>query len=71
MLKDKYQRMLFDISFEIIENNGNNTASFLLAPLINLLSYTCTLRCLEITTSFACSALILSDERIIWDYASV
>ena len=60
MLKDKYQRMLFDISFEIIENHSNNPASFLLAPLINLLSYTCSLRCLEITANFACSALILS-----------
>jgi hypothetical protein len=45
MLEGKYQRMVFDISFEIVESHPHNPPSFLLAPLVNLLSYTCALRC--------------------------
>ena len=68
MLPGKYQRMTFDISFEVIQNNSNNPSSFLLAPLANLLSYTSTLRCLQMTSSFACCALILRDQELFWNY---
>ena len=40
----------------------------MLAPLSNLLAYTCALRCLEIKSLFACSALIFREEKILWDY---
>lgn len=70
MLAGKYQRMVFDINVEIIESHPFNPPSFLLAPLINLLSYTCALRCLQTISSFACSAVILRGEKILWELSS-
>lgn len=61
--------MIFDLSVEIIESHPNNPPSFLLSPLLNLVSYTCALRCLEITASFACSVVILRNEKIFWEFS--
>jgi hypothetical protein len=61
VIAGKYQRMIFDINIEIIQFNPFNPSVFLLSPLLNLLSYTCMLKCLEISSAFSCSAAFLRD----------
>jgi hypothetical protein len=60
--------MIFDVSFEIIESHPYNPASFILAPLVNLLSYTCSLKSLEIIANFACCAVLLRKDAFLWEY---
>jgi hypothetical protein len=59
VVSDRYQRMAFDISFEIVQFNAVNPAPFLLAPMLTLLSYTAMLKCLEVTSAFSCTAAFL------------
>lgn len=66
----RYERMVFDFNFEVIDSNEYNPRPFLLSPLLNLLNYTCVLKCLEITSIFTCSAAILRDEKLLWHCAA-
>lgn len=59
LVSDKYLRMVFDINIEIIQSNPFNPLLYILSPLINLLSYTAMLKCLEIKSVFSCSAASL------------
>ena len=56
----KYQRMVFDVNVEIAQFNPHNPSVFLLAPVLNLISYTAMLKCLEISSAFSCSAALRS-----------
>ena len=62
IVKDKYQRMKFDISFDIIETSSTNQLA-LYAPLINLLCYTVVLNGIEIKSLFTCCGLSLIGEK--------
>lgn len=69
VVSGKYQRMVFDINVEIIQFNPHNPSVFLLAPVLNLISYTAMLKCLEISSAFSCSAAFLRDDKLIWEYS--
>lgn len=62
IVKEKYQRMKFDISFDIIESQNDNVMG-LYAPLVNLLCYTVVLNGVEIKSLFTCCGLQLIDEK--------
>lgn len=59
----KYQRMAFEVTLEVVQLNPHNPPSFLLAPLLTLLSYTALLKCLEVTSAFTCSAAALRNDQ--------
>ena len=62
IVKEKYQRIKFDINFDIIENSSENLIS-LYSPFVNLLCYTSVLNGLEIKSLFTCCGLSLIDEK--------
>lgn len=69
VVSGKYQRMVFDINVEIIQFNPHNPSVFMLAPIINLISYTAMLKCLEVSSAFSCSAAFLREDKLIWEYS--
>ena len=64
VVRDKYQRMTFDVTFEVIQSLPH--AFSLLPPLLNLLSYTCGVKCLEVRSLWAGNAAFLEGDRITW-----
>jgi len=62
--------MVFDVNFEIIQSDTKSPKKFIVAPLVNLLSYTCMVKCLEIHSAFACSAGIFRKDKVFWDSSS-
>jgi hypothetical protein len=68
VIPGKYQRMIFDITIEIIQFNAHNPSVFILSPILNLLSYTSMLKCLEVSSAFSCSAASLRNDKLIWEY---
>ena len=70
LVKGNYERMVFDINIEIIETNELNPTSFILSPIINLVSYICMIKSLELESAFSCSAGVLRNGKICWEYES-
>lgn len=60
--------MIFDINIEIIQINSWNPSYFVLGPIINLVSYSCMIKSLEIESVFSCSVGILRNGKLRWEY---
>lgn len=67
IVPEKYHRMAFDFGFEIVQADPHNPPTFLLAPLVNLMAYTCILKCLEIKSTFSCSAALYRENKLQWE----